>query len=135
MSEMYPSYSNDTRTRILSLLKAKLKLAGDISLEDDERADLVAQIEGQTFVFRIKLFPEKATQDFLMEGMSELYEFCYLQNLPAAKPVLVIEQLLPIGLSWLQQFLEDDRKIRLLWNGDDEFHASPQTREELSFLW
>ncbi len=69
------------------------------------------------------------------DTMHNLYEYRYLQNLPDANLVMVIERELPEQIRWMQDYLENDRGIYLVWDGNDQLYASDKTRNELAFLW
>ena len=63
-----------------------------------------------------------------------MYEYRYLQNKPAAKLILVIENPLSTKEQWRQNYLEQDRDVYLVWDGNDELYGNERTRSELSFL-
>jgi len=68
-------------------------------------------------------------------GMSQLYEYRYLQNVPDAQLVLVIEQPLNRELAWMSDYLVKDRGILLAWDGDRKhLHCSESQKEALHFL-
>ena len=70
----------------------------------------------------------------LRAGLSQLYEYRFLQNKPAAKLILVIENPLSIREQWRQNYLEQDRDVYLVWDGNDELYGNIRTRNELNFL-
>ena len=67
-------------------------------------------------------------------GLSQLYEYRYLQQIDKAKLVLVIENPLPRSLSWIEPYLRTDRNILLVWDGNNRLYASDEVRRELPFL-
>ena len=67
-------------------------------------------------------------------GLSQLYEYRYLQNKPQAKLVLIIEKPLSRNERWRQEYLEQDREIHLIWDGDNTLYGSERSNIELPFL-
>lgn len=125
-------------THLRNLLQQKIREAGgnceaSIILDGDvQNIDVVVtQIKQDQYIFKITTQNHPDIQD----GIAQLYEYRYLQNLPDSILVLVIEKALPSRVSWMHQYLEQDRQIRLVWDGDNQLHASPQTQRELAFLW
>jgi hypothetical protein len=47
----------------------------------------------------------------------------------------VIEGSLSKSMMWLQEYLEADRGIHLIWSDNNTLHASAATKSALSFLW
>lgn len=136
MREYANSHTEDAYNRFLGNLIQRMPPKTEISAEHD-LIDLTAKLDQQTYIFRIKLFPESMAHEGIGEAVSELYEFSFLNNhnLSDSILILLIENSLLLHLSWMHGYLEKDRQIKLLWNGENELHASPQTREELAFLW
>jgi len=71
----------------------------------------------------------------MRRGLIQLYEYRYLQNLPAARQVLIIERDIPQQLQGITRYLEEDRQVHLVWDGSSRLYARPQTRANLAFLW
>jgi hypothetical protein len=97
--------------------------------------DLAVRINDNSYIFEMKSTTTDNIRSQLRRGLSQLYEYRYLQNLSDATLVLVIEKPLPDRESWMHQYLEEDRQIKLLWDGENELFALPQTKKELGFLW
>lgn len=97
--------------------------------------NFTANIQNQYYIFKIERLPQDDTLNHLREAYLKLYEFQYLQNLKDALLILVLTEELSEELRWMQDFLENDRSIYLLWDGNNELYASPQTRQKLAFLW
>jgi hypothetical protein len=70
----------------------------------------------------------------IRRGLSQLYEYRYIQNVQSAKLVLVIENPLPKKLGWMENYLIKDRGILLVWDGDGKFSCSPEIKGQLEFL-
>lgn len=97
--------------------------------------DLAVRIKDIPYIFEIKTIQRKNTRDQVRSGISQLYEYRYLQNLSNAKLVLVLQNQLPASVNWMADYLEKDRKINLIWDGDNKLFSNKRTRKELSFLW
>ncbi len=65
--------------------------------------------------------------------MSQLYEYRYWQNLPDAKLILVIEKALPPNNSWMSGYLETDRDVSLIWDGDNNLYGNEESKDQLNF--
>lgn len=66
--------------------------------------------------------------------MSQLYEYRYLQNTPRAKLILVVENPLGANHSWMLDYMEVDREINLIWDGENRLYGTEKSKRELSFL-
>ena len=85
------------------------------------------------------LFEMKSTTDDnphaqIRRGLSQLYEYRYIQNVKEAKLVLVIENPLPRENRWMENYLINDRGVPLVWDGNGKFRCSPDIRKQLEFL-
>jgi len=97
--------------------------------------DLAAQVERHKFLFEIKSTTEKNAHSQIRRGISQLYEYRYLQAVPDAKLILVIEKPLVPNLKWIADYLIQDRGIYLVWDDDEEhLHAPKSTCDILNFL-
>ena len=68
-------------------------------------------------------------------GISQLYEYRYIQDVPSAKLVLIIERPLERPLSWMARYLAEDREVLLVWDGDMRtFHCPRVIESEVRFL-
>ncbi len=70
----------------------------------------------------------------IRKGISQLYEYRYLENKPDASLILVVENPLSQEESWMSDYLETDRNIHLIWDGNNQLYGSQNTREQLAFL-
>ena len=68
------------------------------------------------------------------KGLSQLYEYQYLQNLPNSNLVLVIEAPIPTSSSWMIDYLETSRNINLIWDGNNNLYGTETTRQRFEFL-
>ena len=119
---------------LVNLVATRLRAAGALP-RCNQLIDLAALMINSPYIFEMKSITSDNARSQIRLGLSQLYEYRYLQDLPQAVLVLVVGTSLPEELLWIQDYLEIDRQIRLLWDGDDELYASPATREAMAFLW
>lgn len=96
--------------------------------------DLATKIGGEDFIFEMKSITPENLKSQIRNGLSQLYEYRYLQNLPEASLILVIETQLPNNTRWLIDYLQIDRNILLVWSGDNNLYGTESTRRRLTFL-
>ncbi len=96
--------------------------------------DLAARFDEIDFIFEMKSLTEANTKSQIRSGLSQLYEYRYLQNLPNAKLVLVVENKPSAKFGWMVDYLESDRDILTIWDGDDRLFGNKKTQTELPFL-
>ena len=120
--------------QLVNLVAERVRYSGSLP-RSNALIDLASRVDNRSFIFEMKSIHENNARSQIRRGLSQLYEYRYLQNIPNAILVLVIENSLPNNIAWMQDYLEQDRDIRLVWDGDGQLHASPQTQGELAFLW
>ncbi|MDB4789966.1 AAA-associated domain-containing protein [bacterium] len=125
--------ANDIHNDLTNLLADKICQSGGVP-KSNVLVDLAAQVSNERFIFEVKSTTEDNMRKQIRRGVSQLYEYRYLQNVPKAKLVLVLEKPLSHNLEWVQDYLINDRCIYLVWDGDGKFHCSDKLREKLSFL-
>ena len=96
--------------------------------------DLSAHFAETDYLFEMKSTTEINPHTHIRRGISQLYEYRYIQNLPAAKLVLVVENPLPRKLDWLENYLVKDRGVLLVWDGDGKFSCPTEIAPALPFL-
>jgi hypothetical protein len=101
--------------------------------KSNQLIDLAVRLD-QDYIFEMKSTHEGNVRSQVRKGMSQLYEYRYLQNKPDAKLILVIEKPLENNNSWMLDFLENDRNIHLVWDGNNKLYATDITKTQLSFL-
>jgi len=126
--------ANQAHITLVNLVASKLRSVGCIP-RCNQLVDLAARYDDIPYIFEMKSITAKNVRSQIRSGLSQLYEYRYLQCLKNAILVLVIESPLSQEYMWLLDYLEQDRKIRLLWDGDDELYASAETKAALSFLF
>ncbi len=126
--------ANSVHETLTNLVARKIRGVGAIP-KRNPLVDLAAQIGKDRFIFEVKTTPETEFRNQVRRGVSQLYEYRYLQDTPDAKLVLVIEKPLPRALQWMTDYLVKDRGIFLVWDGDlRTLHSLPAMRRPLEFL-
>lgn len=118
---------------LTDLVAARLRAANAIP-KANRYIDLAAKVSGENFLFEMKSTTETNVQAQVRRGLSQLYEYRYLQKIEQAKLVLVIENPLPRPLSWIETYLRTDRSVLLVWDGNSRLYCSDEVRRELPFL-
>lgn len=126
--------ANQAHTKLVNLVANKLRAKGNLP-KSNQLIDLATRVDDTDYIFEMKSITSANAKSQVSKGVSQLYEYRYLQATPTAKLILVTEIALPTEAQWMCDYLESDRNILLLWDGDDRLHASSQTREKLNFLW
>lgn len=117
---------------LVNLVSQRIREFGGIP-KSNQLIDLAVRLD-RDYIFEMKSTTDHNVRSQVRKGMSQLYEYRYLQNKPSAKLILVIEQ--PFGPShlWMLNYMEEDREISLVWDGDNQLYGSSKTRSELGFL-
>lgn len=123
--------ANRAHKHLVDLVATRIKKAGYVP-RFNKYVDLATQVREKSYIFEMKSITDSNAETQVRTGFAQLYVYGYMQNLPNANLILVTEK--PVS-QFSQNFLETYAEVKLLWNGDNELHASPQTREELAFLW
>jgi|GEM_PF-866427 len=117
---------------LVNLVAQRIRESGGIP-KSNHLIDLAVRLD------RDYIFEMKSTNDFnvrsqVRKGMSQLYEYRYLQYKPNAKLILVVEKPFEESYLWMFDYLEIDRGINLVWDGNQELFGSERTKNELNFL-
>ena len=126
--------ANRIHRELVNLVATRIRSAGAIP-RSNQLIDLATRYQNQSFIFEMKSTTQRNVRDQIRKGISQLYEYRYLQNNPEASLVLVIDNQLQQSNLWFHDYLVNDREIKLIWDGDDNLFSSNETREELSFLF
>lgn len=126
--------ANDAHRNLINITASKINQKG-IQPKFNPIIDLAAKFENNDYIFEMKSITDSNARSQIRKGISQLYEYSYVQNLPNAKLVLVIEKNLPSNVSWMHDYLESDRNIMLVWDGNDDLFSSEDTRRNLSLLF
>ena len=102
----------------------------------NDLVDLAARLAGLSFIFEVKSTTAHNARTQIRKGISQLYEYRYLQRAPDAKLVLVVENPLGKDLAWMAEYLVSDRGIFLVWDGDKKhLFCDKNIRPTLEFLF
>lgn len=118
---------------LVSLMAERLRQRGAVP-KANRYVDLSARLDEEDYLFEMKSTTEDNPHSQIRRGLSQLYEYRYIQNVEKAKLVLVIENPLPKKNHWMEDYLINDRGVLLVWDGDGKFHCPPSIRKQLEFL-
>ena len=118
---------------LVSLMAERLRQRGAIP-KANRYVDLSARLDEEDYLFEMKSTTEDNPHSQIRRGLSQLYEYRYIQNVAKAKLVLVIENPLPKKNQWMEDYLVNDRGVLLVWDGNGKFHCPPSIRKQLEFL-
>jgi len=118
---------------LVNLMAEHLRRRGVVP-KANRYVDLSARWEGADYLFEMKSISNDNPHTQIRRGLSQLYEYRYIQNVKKAKLVLVIEKLLPRENRWMENYLTNDRGVLLVWNGNGNFNCSSDSRKQLEFL-
>lgn len=125
--------ADNAHRRLVNLLAQRIKEAGQIP-RYNQLIDLATRHEDLDYIFEMKSITDTNARKQVRNGLSQLYEYQYLQNLPNANLVLVIERDLPQTSRWMIDYLEQNRNISVIWDGDGNLYGTELTRERFEFL-
>lgn len=125
--------AENSHQMLTDLVAARLRAASAIP-KANRYIDLAAKVSGENFLFEMKSTTDTNTQAQVRRGLSQLYEYRYLQQIDRAKLVLVVERPLPRTLNWMADYLMNDRNVLLVWDGNNRLYCSDAVRSELPFI-
>ncbi len=117
---------------LVNIVAQRIRESGGIP-KSNQLIDLAVSLN-HDYIFEMKSTNDENVRSQVRKGMSQLYEYRYLQNKPDARLILVVEKPLVASHSWMLDYLESDREINLVWDGNEELFGSEKTRNELGFL-
>jgi hypothetical protein len=124
--------SNNAHTILVNLVAQRIRESGGVP-KSNQFIDLAVRFD-EDYIFEMKSTTEENERAQIRRGMSQLYEYRYLQNKPSAKLILVIEKSLETNHLWMLDYMEIDRDISLVWDGQEKLYGSEKTRRELEFM-
>jgi hypothetical protein len=124
--------ATNSHIALVNLASQRIRQKGGIP-KSNQLIDLAVRLD-RDYIFEMKSSNDDNVRSQVRKGMSQLYEYRYLQNKPEAKLILVIESPLRADHLWMLDYMETDRDINLVWDGNNELYGSERTRNELSFL-
>jgi len=124
--------ANATHERLRTLLAKRIKSCNVWPTYND-LVDLAARIGKEDFIVEVKS-RGKNLREQVRRAISQLYEYRYLEDLPNAKLVLLIESPLLGRDSWLLDYLTKDRGIYVIWDASGDRLFTTKDGEELPFM-
>lgn len=124
--------ANAVHERLRSLLAARIKEIGSLPTYN-KYIDLAVEVNGRAFLIEVKSSGNTRTQ--VRRGISQLYEYRYLQCLPEAVLVLLLEKPLAGENAWMLHYLINDRNILVIWDArNEELFTTKEGLQELPFM-
>jgi len=122
-----------THERLRSLLAERIRHS-DALPTSNQFIDIATRIGIEDFIIEVKTAGEDIHGQ-IRRGISQLYEYRYIQALPEAKLVLLIEVPLSGKDAWLLDYLVKDRGIYVIWDAsNDELFTTDEGKRELPFM-
>ena len=119
---------------LIDLVAEKIRATGSAP-RSNRFIDLAATVKGQQFIFEMKSATDSNLREQIRSGLSQLYEYRYLQAADQARLVLVVERPLTSDLRWMVDYLTKDRNVAFLWDGDMvSLHCHSRQQREVDFL-
>jgi hypothetical protein len=119
---------------LTNLVAEKVRSAGAIP-KRNPYIDLSAVVNDDLFLFEMKSTTTANAHGQIRRAISQLYEYRFIQQVPDARLVIVIENPLPRNLGWLLDFVVTDRNLGIVWDGDGRnLHCSESQHAQLGFL-
>lgn len=125
--------ANNTHRHLVNLMADRIKAAQSIP-KQNRLIDLSANINREVFLFEMKSTTEDNVRDQIRKGISQLYEYRYIQDV-SANLVLVLDNHPAREEAWLVDYLLNDRNILVVWDGDDRFDCPESLRDRLPFIF
>jgi len=125
--------ANMAHERLRTLLADRIKGCNAWPLCNN-LVDLAARIDSQDFIIEVKSAGGRIL-DQVRRGVSQLYEYRYLEDLPQAKLVLLIEKPFSGRNKWLMDYLIKDRGVYVIWDAaGDALFTTDEGRADLPFM-
>ena len=125
--------ADNAHRSLVNLVANRIRITGSIP-RYNQLIDLATRHGNNDYIFEMKSITPANSKTQVRNGLSQLYEYKYLQNLPDSRLVLVIETPLPIDTRWMVEYLETDRNVSVIWDGNNELYATESTRQRIPFL-
>ncbi len=123
---------NATHQRLTNLMSAKIRRAGAVPTYNG-LIDLATHIENHDYIIEVKSSVTRMRNQ-IRRGISQLYEYRYLQGLPNARLVLFIERQLDREDRWMLDYVIHDRGICIVWDDRENELFTLDACEDLPFL-
>lgn len=119
---------------LMDLVARKIRDAGAVP-KNNPLVDLAATVKDDNFLFEMKSTTDKNVHSQIRRAISQLYEYRYLQQIPSARLVVVMENPPPDEKRWLVDYVVKDRGLFIAWDGDRRtLHCPSELSAQLGFL-
>lgn len=126
--------ANHGHIDLVNLVSSRIKSAGLVP-KMGKLIDLAVQRNARDqFIFEMKSTTPDNIRAQVRQGISQLYEYRYIEQVKDAKLVLVLETKFQSSDAWMQDYLIEDRDVLVLWDGDGNLYCPAKTAAQLSFL-
>lgn len=125
--------ADNAHRTLVNLVASRIRNSGSIP-RYNQLIDLATRHNDNDYIFEMKSITPSNSKTQVRNGLSQLYEYKYLQNLPDSRLILVVETPLPADTRWMTEYLESDRNINVVWDGNDQLYGTERTRNDLPFL-
>lgn len=109
--------------KTLAALRKHLESFGYV-VEENVHVDAYARLRTSPAIFEVKSITDTNEVSQIREAVSQLYEYRYRYE-PKASLWLVLARPLSHLNGWMEDYLQDDRGIGVLWMTDNETIAGP----------
>jgi C-terminal AAA-associated domain len=134
VDEVARERANDAHRMLTTLVARRIREAGAVP-KRNKYVDLSTVWHERPYLFEMKSTRQENAHDQIRRAISQLYEYRYLQDVPSAKLVVVVENPLPEQKRWLVDYLVRDRELLIAWDGDRRTLAYPaELNRDLRFL-
>jgi len=124
--------ANNAHQALVNLVAERIRNAGGIP-KANQFIDLATTLPDD-YIFEMKSTTAGNISAQVRKGISQLYEYRYLENKPNATLILVVENPLAHDEAWMSDYIEKDRNIHLVWDGNNNLYGSQNTRNKFPFL-
>jgi tRNA-binding EMAP/Myf-like protein len=125
--------ANASHQELVKLVAGRVKDAGAIP-KSGKLIDLAATFKKENFIFEMKSLSGVNARSQVRQGISQLYEYRYLEQAKDAKLVLVVQSELSGDDSWMTDYVLEDRNINILWDGDGNLYCPKKLHDDFAFL-
>jgi hypothetical protein len=134
INEVARERASESHRMLTDLVAKRIRAAGGIPRRN-RFIDLAARLSNEDYLFEMKSTTRQNVHSQVRGAISQLYEYRYMHNIPTARLVVVIEHPPPRDFRWMVDYVVNDRKLLLAWDGDRRTLQYPEAlRPHLSFM-
>ncbi len=122
--------ASESHRMLTDLVANKIRAAGGIP-KRNRFIDLAARLFDEDYLFEMKSTTRQNVHSQVRGAISQLYEYRYMHNTSTARLVVVIEHPLPRDFRWIVDYVVNDRKLLLAWDGDRRTLHYPEANHDL----